>query len=104
MADVPIFHKGRAFICSVHLPDTVPAGHFSEWAVKAEMRQKGDNTNTGLVADLDVAWIDPGTNRQLSFYCSNTDDWPEGLVSIEALFSNTAGEQLRSSAIEFNIQ
>ena len=104
MAAATTFLKGRAFICSAYLPNTVPAGYFGDWGVKAEMRQKGDNTGTGLVTELDVAWIDPGTNRQLSFYCSNTDDWPEGLVSIEALFSNTAGEQLRSLAIELIIQ
>ena len=104
MTDVATFPKGTTFTCSAYLPDTVPEGFFDGWEIKAEMRRKGSTTDLGLVARLDVEWIDPGINRQLSFYYRNTDHWPTGLVTVDVLFTNTGGEQLRTSAIEIDIQ
>ena len=104
MTDVATFPKGTTFTCSAYLPDTVPEGFFDGWEIKAEMRRKGNITDLGLVARLDVEWIDPGINRQLSFYYRNTDHWPVGLVAVDVLFTNASGEQLRTSAIEIDIQ
>ena len=104
MADVAIFPKGTTFTCSAYLPDTVPDGFFDGWDVKAEMRRKGNSTDIGLVAELDVEWIDPGINRQLSFYYRNTDQWPVCTVEVDVLFTNPQGEQLRTSTIEIDIQ
>lgn len=104
MTDVAIFPKGTTFTCSAFLPDTIPDGFFDGWGVKAEMRRKGNSTDIGLVAELDVEWIDPGINRQLSFYYRNTDHWPVGTVVVDVLFTNSQGEQLRTSTIEIDIQ
>lgn len=104
MTNKGIFPKGSSFSCSAYLPDTVPEGFFEGWHVKAQMRRKGDSTDIGIVAELFVDWVDPGTNRQLIFYCGNTDHWPVCLVTVDVLFTNIAGEQLRTSAIEIDIQ
>ena len=104
MTDVATFPKGTTFTCSAYLPDTVPDGFFDGWEIKAEMRRKGNSTDLGLVAELDVEWLDPGTNRQLTFYYRNTDRWPVGRVTVDVLFTNSEGEQLRTSTIEIDIQ
>ena len=104
MTDVATFPKGTTFTCSAFLPDTVPDGFFDGWGIKAEMRRKGNSTDIGLVAELDVEWLDPGINRQLTFYYRNTDRWPVCLVTVDVLFTNTDGEQLRTSTIEIDIQ
>lgn len=104
MTDVATFPKGTTFTCSAYLPDTVPDGFFDGWEIKAEMRRKGNTTDIGLIAKLDVEWIDPGINRQLIFYYRNTDCWPVGLATVDVLFTNTEGEQLRTSTIEIDIQ
>ena len=104
MTDIATFPKGTTFTCSAYLPDTVPDGFFDGWQLKAELRRKGNNTDIGLVANLDVDWIDPGINRQLVLYYRNTDHWPVGTVVVDVLFTNDTGEQLRTSAIEINIQ
>lgn len=64
----------------------------------------GNSTDIGLVAELDVEWLDPGINRQLTFYYRNTDHWPVCPVTVDVLFTNAGGEQLRTSAIEIDIQ
>ncbi len=104
MTDVATFPKGTTFTCSAYLPDTVPDGFFDGWEIKAEMRRKGNSTDIGLVAELDVEWLDPGINRQLTFYYRNTDHWPVCTVVVDVLFTNPQGEQLRTSAIEIDIQ
>ena len=103
MTDVAYFPKGTTFTCSAFLPDTVPDGFFDGWELKAEMRRKGNSDDIGVIAQLDVDWLDPGINRQLTFYYRNTSHWPVCPAEIDVLFTNADGEQLRTSAIELNI-
>ena len=78
MTDIATFPKGTTFTCSAYLPDTVPDGCVDGWQLKAELRRKGNTTDSGLVANQDVDWVDTGINRQLVFYVRNTDHWPVG--------------------------
>ena len=103
MTDVAYFPKGTTFTCSAFLPDTVPEGFFGGWELKAEIRRKSNSDDIGVIAELDVKWLDPGVNRQLIFYYRDTSRWLVCPAEIDVLFTNSVGEQLRTSAMELNI-
>lgn len=104
MTDVTNFPRGTTFTCPVSIPESVPAGYFADWGIKAELRRKNNPDDIGLISTLAAQWIDPGTNRQLLLSFANTDGWPVCAAELDVLFTNTTtGEKLRTSKLELEI-
>lgn len=103
MPDGTIFPKGTTFTCSTYLPDTIPPGFFEGWELQSQLRRRGNITDLGIIAELDVAWFDPGINRQLTFYFKDTLKWPVGPAQFDVLLTNAAGESFRTSPVEILI-
>lgn len=103
MEDAIYFAKGTTFTCSAFLPNLTPVGFFQDWTLKSQVRRFKDNTDLGLIADLEVTWADIPNYQQLALYFRNTDRWPVGTAELDVLLVSPEGETVRTSAIVFEI-
>lgn len=66
--------RGVSFALIADIPARYPDATFAGYAPQAQLRR----TNGTLIAELQAAWLDAGTTRQLSISCQDTSAWPVG--------------------------
>lgn len=66
--------RGVSFALIVNIPARYPDATFAGYVPHAQLRR----TNGALIAELQAAWLDAGTTRQLRITCADTSAWPVG--------------------------
>lgn len=105
MATSPItFKRGATFSYMFSIPDTVDAGFFKNWFIKAQLRREKNDSPNGLIADIGCFWGDPKTATRVVLHHQQTDKWPLGNAELDILFQSVDGTRVRTKTIPVTIQ
>lgn len=102
--EVVPFKAGSTFSFMFKIPDNIPDGYFSDWALSAQLRKKGNSMPSGLIAYISCYWLNKEESRYVGFFHNLTEDWPKGIAELDVLLTSPSGQKVRSNTVLFNIQ
>lgn len=85
--------RGDTFNYIVTLPESLPDGYFFGYVPTCQIRDLQD----ALIADVDTAWIDPVTTRNVSLHVASTQTWPIGTAVFDIQFKRASDNDIRST-------
>lgn len=87
-----------------NVPEEVPDGFFRNWVPYAQLRKSQNDTQRGLIADLDCFWNDEVKARQIIVRQVDTDHFPIGDAELDIRLESANGEVIQTSTIIFKIE
>lgn len=76
-----------SYIATIPVADFAD-GFFAGWTCTAQIRTA---QYFNLIADLEFAWVDPGTTRAFTLTKTDTTSWPIGAAALDVQFVRPDG-------------
>jgi len=98
------FKRGSTFAYRIEIPSSFKDGYFASWEPYAQLRQKRNDQEDGLIANLTAEWDSLTKTRAVLIGHPVTKHWPLGEAELDIVFVSSDGFRVTSETITVLIE